>query len=965
MSYVVSQLLAVLSLEDRGFTSGMRGAREETQKTGRQVQETGKQMENTARALSTVGTTLTVGLTAPLLALGRQAIKTTVQLDGLKRGLVAVSGSSAEADKQLKRLETAAKLPGLGFQQAIQGTIRLQAAGIAAQKSEKALIAMGGALATVGKGKAQLDLVTLALSQIATKSKVSAEEINQLKEQLPQIGEWMKTAFGTADTELIQKAGIAPKAFLAALIDTAAKSKQTTAGLRDDFDNATDSIERSLDRLGQNIAPKAARFLTALADKAEELSTAFGKLPRGSQDLLVTLGLVGLSAGPGLAAIGAIAQLALNLKALGVSMATLGVVGAGGLVVLAGIVSFLPHINAAAETQDLNEQSAKQDASLPRLMKIRNNLPVLRDYQQFQKKSPGIVAPMRFDDAVQFAGLTYQSTPKEVEAAIQRLSKDAQTNAGNDFRKANAANSPLNQAKVKVKAILDAAALAAKKAKGKEDAETAKRNAESLASNNRAADRQIKLNAAPNEWARKLLEVDLDYEESQSDPDKKVSGNRARTLRAQKRKQILADQKKEQDEEAADASKKWDGIDKHVKRVLAERTRKLTEISREIELAAIPTGMKWASAKKKLDFGYEDKKTELGPEEALSWYYAEYRKLMASQKAEFDTGTQHGETMGMRDVQLSGTGINQKRTPAERLAELRVLAGSAAGFHTPFINPTFPVGSGGAGAGSAQRELNYAARQVWHHRAGRAGADIAGDIGQGSREFSLDLMHGASPRQAASRLSESIIEAMRQGAGKEIERSIARSLTNPLAKAIERGFDPVAKKLTGGIQAALESVTGTAAALISSAYALMAISQRKKKFGVGSLIGGALGFMSGGPAGAIAGYNIGNALDNGDIAGAATGYLATSISQDVFRQPFRNGGSGARVGGGVSGQALGLVGPRTSGGQTGTSPLDLVDGFGRGVVINATGWTVNSQADENRLITNMARRVRVASLVGG
>ncbi len=373
--------------------------------------------------------------------------------------------------------------------------------------------------------------------------------------------------------------------------------------------------------------------------------------------------------------------------------------------------------------------------------------------------------------------------------------------------------------------------------------------------------------------------------------------------------------------------------------------------------------MKWATAKKKLDFGYEDKKTELGPEEALSWYYAEYRKLMASQKAEFDTGTQHGETMGMRDVQLSGTGINQKRTPAERLADLRESARSAAGFHTPFINPTFPVGSGGAGAGSAQSELNYAARQVWHNRAGRAGAGIAGELGQGGGNFALDLMRGSSPKQAASRLSESIIEAMRQGAGKEIERSIARSLTNPLAKAIEAGFDPVAKKLTGGIQAALESVTGTAAALISSAYALMAISQRKKKFGLGSLAGGVLGFMSGGPAGAISGYNIGNALDNHDIQGAVTGYLSTVIPQDVFRQPFRNGGSGDRVGGSVSGQALGLAGPRTSGGQTGTSPLDLASG--RGVVIHATGWTVNSQADEGRLITNMARRVRVASVVGG
>ena len=37
MGYVVSQLQAVLSLEDKGFTSGMKRAREETQKTTKDV----------------------------------------------------------------------------------------------------------------------------------------------------------------------------------------------------------------------------------------------------------------------------------------------------------------------------------------------------------------------------------------------------------------------------------------------------------------------------------------------------------------------------------------------------------------------------------------------------------------------------------------------------------------------------------------------------------------------------------------------------------------------------------------------------------------------------------------------------------------------------------------------------------------------------------------------------------------
>jgi tape measure domain-containing protein len=159
-----------------------------------------------ANSLASLGGKLTLGITAPLAALGIAAVKTATDFDSLKRGLTAVTKEAGPVEAQLARLKEVAKLPGLGFREAVQGSINLQAAGFSAKEAERALKGFGNALATVGKGKTELDGVILALTQIQSKGKVSAEEINQLAERVPQIRQIMLQAFGTADTEVIQRA---------------------------------------------------------------------------------------------------------------------------------------------------------------------------------------------------------------------------------------------------------------------------------------------------------------------------------------------------------------------------------------------------------------------------------------------------------------------------------------------------------------------------------------------------------------------------------------------------------------------------------------------------------------------------------------------------------------------------------------------------------------------------------------
>ena len=115
-----------------------------------------------------------------LFDFGKQFIDSAAQIERFRAGLTSVTGSAEEAERQLERLREVAELPGLGFPEAVEGSTNLQAAGFSAEQAEQSLRAFGNALASVCKGKNELQGVILALSQMAAKGKLSAEEINQI-----------------------------------------------------------------------------------------------------------------------------------------------------------------------------------------------------------------------------------------------------------------------------------------------------------------------------------------------------------------------------------------------------------------------------------------------------------------------------------------------------------------------------------------------------------------------------------------------------------------------------------------------------------------------------------------------------------------------------------------------------------------------------------------------------------------
>jgi len=217
-----------------------------------------------------------VALGAAIASVSKYSAEQAIQFDSNIRGLAAYAENTNSLRAQVARLEEMAKAPGLGFEQLVQGVTRLEAAGFSAKQAEGALKQFGNALALVGGSKAELEGVALALTQIKSKGVVSAEEINQIAERVPQVRQAMKDAFGTASSEEIQKLGITASQFVDGVTKSLQKLPRATGGLQ----NALDNIDEAFKKAGRTVGAgffalfeKGPNLMQPMFDILQQLAT--------------------------------------------------------------------------------------------------------------------------------------------------------------------------------------------------------------------------------------------------------------------------------------------------------------------------------------------------------------------------------------------------------------------------------------------------------------------------------------------------------------------------------------------------------------------------------------------------------------------------------------------------------------------------------------------------------------------
>lgn len=235
------------------------------------------------------GLAWSVGVTAPIVGFLGASAAAAMKMQSLKLGLNAVAGSSEAADRQLLELREIAKLPGLGLEEAVQGSVRLQAVKLNANLANRAMKAFGNALATVGKGRNELQGVILAMTQIVGKGKVQMEEINQIAERVPQIRAKMEEAFGTSDTQALGKMGIKPEEFIEKITEAFEGLPPIAETAANTIENFKDTTFQAMVNVGDAVLTIMMPAINLVAAMVEKFAAGFLALPQWIKVSLIVL----------------------------------------------------------------------------------------------------------------------------------------------------------------------------------------------------------------------------------------------------------------------------------------------------------------------------------------------------------------------------------------------------------------------------------------------------------------------------------------------------------------------------------------------------------------------------------------------------------------------------------------------------------------------------------------------------
>lgn len=314
----------------------------------RALQSVQSGLRGIGQGLQSAGRALTVGITAPLLALGAASLKSAKDLDANVNTLKAFTGSAEAAERRLAQLiKTSRATPGLTTNLALTLDAQLRVAQTTQETIDRVLPAIGR-LNAVSK-LPDAARFTNNLLQLVTQN-FERQDLKELVGQSPLAGQLLTEIFNVdsptnakAIRESAKKLGLTTvDAFFNAFAEAAARNQglaTVTESIGTRFDKLVDRITVALRPLGLAIINAIEPFIEPVARVIERIGAAFDSLSAPVKTAIIVIAGVAAAAGPVLFVLGGIAT------AVSSVVAVLGTVGAAvaaiGLPALAAVIAGL------------------------------------------------------------------------------------------------------------------------------------------------------------------------------------------------------------------------------------------------------------------------------------------------------------------------------------------------------------------------------------------------------------------------------------------------------------------------------------------------------------------------------------------------------------------------------------------------------------------------------------------------
>lgn len=338
-------------------------------------------LRNLGSSLQSIGRTLTVGITAPVLALGAASLKSAKDLDANVNTLKAFTGSAEAAEKRLAELiKTARGTPGLTTNLALTLDAQLRVAKTTQETIDRVLPAIGR-LNAVSKLPDPGRFVD-NLKQLITQN-FERQDLKELVGQSPLAGQLLTEIFNVdsptnakAIREQAKKLGLTSvDAFFNAFAEAAAKNQglaTVTESIGTRFDKIVDRVTVALRPLGLAIINAIEPFIEPISRLIERVGEAFNSLSAPVKTAIIVIAGIAAAAGPVLFVLGGLTTaIAGVVSAIGTIAAAVALVGLpaiaaaiGGILIIIGEwVVILTALGLAWKTNFLNIRGLVSDAA--------------------------------------------------------------------------------------------------------------------------------------------------------------------------------------------------------------------------------------------------------------------------------------------------------------------------------------------------------------------------------------------------------------------------------------------------------------------------------------------------------------------------------------------------------------------------------------------------------------------------
>lgn len=266
-------------------------------------------LSDLSKRMQQTGETLSQNLTLPILGVGAAAVKAFGDMERLENGLTAIMGSSEAAKAELERLRKVAENPGLALPEVVKASASLQSVGFSANNARATIEQFGNAVARSAGNAETFDGVILALSQISAVGQVTQEDLNQIKERIPEFSRVLQQEFGVTTAEAIRELGISSDEFIERSVGALSKLERAKGGISNAFDNFKDNVTASLAVLGESIATNLnlEQVLTNLSNTLARIVNVFKNLSPAMQKTVVIFAAILAAIGPVLFIVGKLA----------------------------------------------------------------------------------------------------------------------------------------------------------------------------------------------------------------------------------------------------------------------------------------------------------------------------------------------------------------------------------------------------------------------------------------------------------------------------------------------------------------------------------------------------------------------------------------------------------------------------------------------------------------------------------